>query len=111
MSTKAAHTPTPYEFDAMEQAIYSMSGGHLIAKLAIRPKVVGVDDIESFGLSIETKANADLIVTAVNSHQELLTRLYNLRNSAYVAISAGKITQELEHFYAEADETLKKIIK
>lgn len=109
MSTKAAHTPTPYEFDAMERSVYSTQGGTLIAKIAIRPKIVGVDDIESLGLSLETKANADLIVTAVNHHQELITRLYNLVNA--VDTIFGPISPEVEHRTEEARETLKKVIQ
>lgn len=54
----------------------------------------------------EGNANADLIITAVNHHQELVTRLYNLKN-AIEGIDTKLVILRLK----EADETLKKVIQ
>lgn len=63
-------------------------------------------------ITIDTaKANADLIVTSVNHHQELITRLYNLVNILRTyndAAPAGKEALKLR--ILEAEETLKKVI-
>lgn len=93
MSTKAAHTPTPWTKEELKDTIViSADGiGWAIATTCCYP----MDDT--------TRANAELIITAVNHHQELITRLYNLVNA--------EDEQALIFYRKEARETLKKLIQ
>ena len=58
-------------------------------------------------------ANAELIVTAVNSHQELITRLYNLVNELDNAEQIPDFCNPkgVQLRRDEARETLKKFVK
>lgn len=120
---KAVHTPTPWGI-YKSQAIGDLSGrthdivimptnerkSQHIAKCWSR-KDVG----HNGGVSEEEgNANADLIITAVNHHHELITRLYNLKNVIEVMMSVNgddsQVPDTIKLRLDEANETLKKVI-
>lgn len=57
------HTPGPWSFDSEDMNIYG-SLGESVCNVSRRPKIVGIDDTEKSGLSIQTQANAKLLATA-----------------------------------------------
>lgn len=63
-------THRPWLFDSSDMNFYNGVGTGILT-LHRRAKVVGVDDIEKSGLSIETRQNAELIETAVNSYDSM----------------------------------------
>lgn len=63
MKTELNYTPGPWAFDAEEMNIYNHVGAS-ICTVSRRPKIVGKDNIEKSGLSIETMANAKLLEAA-----------------------------------------------
>lgn len=62
MST-TKHTPKPWKFDSSDMNVYDQKGSG-IATIHRKAKIVGVDDVEKSGLSIETVANATLLESA-----------------------------------------------
>lgn len=112
MNTKAAHTPTPWHIEMEdERGVYisTPETDFMIATLECEPP----DDV--------TRCNARMIVTAVNHHQELITRLYNLKNTIDImrgntngecpgAVSVAA-WRDLEVYAHDAEETLKKVIQ
>lgn len=118
------HTPTPWGI-YRSQSIGDLSGrthdivimptnerkSQHIAKCWSR-KDVG----HNGGVSEEEgNANADLIITAVNHHHELITRLYNLKNVIEVMMSVNgddsQVPDTIKLRLDEANETLKKVIQ
>jgi hypothetical protein len=113
MSTKAAHAALPWRRGPQLGTIISDDardfdehyGGHLVCETCL-------------------KANTELIITAVNHHQELITRLYNLRNQAELVresiinqprfpnLSTHSVSLHgLPEAIRDAEETLKKVIQ
>lgn len=101
MSTKTAHTPTPWKIEIIDKEGIHISAepiDFMIATCFCEPP----DDV--------TSENAQFIVLAVNHHQELVTRLYNLVNALdtqTVDSNPNNLTLRVN----EARETLSKIIK
>lgn len=109
MSTKAAHTPTPWRYNKRE---YGQDLGFFIQTVDMSHKNTFIGEVGG-GLqsNMEITANADLIVTAVNHHQELITRLYNLVNAVETTMSLLNCSAEVNMATHEARETLKKLIQ
>jgi hypothetical protein len=61
---KTEYTPGPWHFDASDMNVYTDDKYSGIATIHRKVKVVGVDDLEVSGLSIQTKANGALIAAA-----------------------------------------------
>jgi hypothetical protein len=109
MSTKAAHTPTPwfkyqqytdrFSIGAYRRGSLCIDIGTMIPKEIITAS--GDDSISEE----EALANVDIVITAVNHHQELITRLSNLVNAVDCNIKGFDFCLD------EARETLKKFIK
>lgn len=111
MSTKA-HTPTPWHVmypKAFDYKIVESIGDRVIAHIDGQyPDQDDKDDNED-----RHHADAKIIVHAVNHHEELLTRLYALKNEV------GNLIHDLnddipeDHdirfFYKEAQETIKRV--
>lgn len=57
------HTPSPWIFDIEDMNVYNAVGSG-ICNVFRRAKVVGTDDVEKPGKSIETQTNAKLIAAA-----------------------------------------------
>jgi hypothetical protein len=74
---KTLHTPGPWHFDASDMNVYTDAKYSGIATIHRKVKIVGVDNLEVSGLSIQTKANGALIAAA----PELLEALVNLVNA------------------------------
>jgi hypothetical protein len=107
MTTKAAHAALPWKRGPQLGTIISDDardfdeyyGGHLVCETCL-------------------KANTELIITAVNHHQELITRLYNLKNQAELLmefvngdpLNNPSKPSGLTLAISDADETLKKVI-
>lgn len=115
MSTKAAHTPTPWHImypKAFDYKIVESRGDRTIASIdGTYPEFSDCEDHED-----RHHADAKLIVTAVNHHQELKDRLESLvkefRRPDWeiwcdhgVGVCACGVIRLLE----DAEETLKKI--
>lgn len=109
MSTKAVHTDLPWSCQIAGSSegkeYFEISGMNTIYWVAkVRYQFTGNSATQE-ELS-NGKANADLIITAVNHHQELLTRLYDLKNAVESADAEMVILR-----LAQTDETLKKLIQ
>jgi hypothetical protein len=99
------HTPGQWTYDTSDMGVYNDMGTG-ICKIHRQVKVAGVDDLEKFGPSTQTIANAALICAA----PELVTRLYNLVNELDVAIHGGvEITSRINLRLTEARELIKKL--
>ena len=108
MSTKAAHTDLPWYSmiagTSEGKEYFEISGTNSIYWVAkVRYQFAGNSSTEQE--LANGRANADLIITAVNHHQELITRLYNLVNAFECNIKAADLRIE------EARETLKKVMQ
>lgn len=112
--SKAQHTPTPwfkypqwpdrFSIGAYRRGSLCIDIGAMIPR-----EVVTASGDESVSEE-EALANVDIAITAVNHHQELLTRLYNLVSRIEIDSDIdGEIPDSLE--YKEARETLKKLIQ
>lgn len=104
--SKARHTDLPWSAmiagTSEGKEYFEISGMNSIYWIAkVRYQMTGNSASEEELLN--GRANADLIVTAVNHHQELVTRLYNLVNA--------ETPEEIAFRKAEALETLKKVIQ
>lgn len=106
MSTKAAHTPLPWTITDVGHT------NEITGELGqgVKYTLGYVLFNGSFDLK---RANAELITNAVNHHQELLTRLYNLRNTIDAAAIRDNTILPADVMAAmkDADETLKKVIQ
>lgn len=69
MSTEKKHTPLPWNWNQVYRDVIEISGPHCAASISF-----DVRDTE------ECKANAELIVRAVNSHAALVAALQTLIN-------------------------------
>ena len=117
MSTKA-HTPTPWHVmypKAFDYKIVESIGDRVIAHIDGQyPDQDDKDDNED-----RHHADAKIIVTAVNHHDELRTRLYNLVNIVETIIgnTSGECPRgvnvsnfnALKVYCTEASETLKQL--
>jgi hypothetical protein len=116
--SKAAHTPTPWQLSTIPFEVMSTdSAGAIYGPPEISGGACFIADVSRSPGDQQAVANAELIVTAVNHHQELVTRLYNLVNqwdslSCYLesyASTEDVPTADIEFVAKEARETLKKI--
>lgn len=109
--SKAKHTDLPW-FSYQQYPDRFYIGGYRRGSLCISigriapNNVVTASGDESI-TEDEAIANRDLIVTAVNHHQELITRLYNLVNAVDTRHHCDGSAMDL--MAAEARETLKKV--
>lgn len=109
--SKAAHTDLPWHSNAIAKGdlykipTYEISGMNSMFWVA---QVRSVDHTDrEFA---QCAANAELIVTAVNHHQELLTRLYNLVNEIGIQSPVNlELTPGLILRLTEARELIKKL--
>lgn len=99
------HTPTPWIRDDSSKLECDVRGENR-RRVALCFGLESTSEPWTKEYKSECRANADLIVTAVNHHQELITRLYNLKN-AIEGIDTKLVILRLK----EADETLKKVIQ
>lgn len=97
------HTEIPWSIEMEdERGVYISSAetDFIIATLECEPP----DEV--------TRENARFIVKAVNHHQELVTRLYNLVNELGIQNPVKiELTPALALRFKEAQETLKKVIQ
>ena len=107
MSTKAAHTPTPWRLIVERD----------ISRTVISPvnsNEICLFSTGSFSDDVE-QANAEFTMTAVNHHQELITRLHNLVNVVDAILpgyhNPSGVMDPIFFCAAEARETLKKVIQ
>jgi len=123
MSTKAAHTSIPwfkyqqwpdrFSIGAYRRGSICIDIGSMIPKEIVTAS--GDDSISEE----EALANVDIVITAVNHHQELITRLYNLKNQVELwcgsieSIPMGdeRIPAGMRLALIDTDETLKKLIQ
>lgn len=111
--SKAAHTPTPWHI------MYPKAFDYKIVESIRDREICRIDGTyPEFDQCEEHEdrhhADAKLIVTAVNHHQELVTRLHNLVNAIESIQADGDnpiAYENLEHWKNEARETLKKVIQ
>jgi len=120
MSTKAAHIPaeTPLPWERNEGDIFieePMKQLLMVRGWGWMSKEYGEKRAEE----IQDKI-LDFTLTAVNHHQELLTRLYNLKNAVYclkgvgepgVSYTVNDAWAKIDLAIIDADETLKKLIQ
>jgi hypothetical protein len=134
MSTKAAHSPLPWVYDntpGSGRIIKAILGPdenkRNFAEYVLRgdvPQAIFTDvwtQFPSQEFSDMQDANAELIVTAVNHHQELRTRLDNITNTIELILgnTSGECPQgvnvrnfnALKLAYTEARELLKQLEK
>ena len=135
--SKAAHTPTPWrvsetsrgslgqdmrDMEKFYSIMHDVQGNGpdaCIAEVEHGSHTFKFNDNYRHEITLDiAKANADLIVKAVNHHQELVTRLYNITNQIELALmewpdfaiafapGSGLLTT-----YTDARETLKKVIQ
>jgi len=60
---KTKHTPGPWNYDSSDNIVYGPNGT-TVCGVHLKPKIVGVDDLEKSGRSLQTLANANLIAAA-----------------------------------------------
>jgi hypothetical protein len=112
--SKAAHTylpwfkyqqwPDRFSIGAYRRGSLCISIGTLIPK-----RIVTASGDESISEE-EALANVDIVITAVNNHQELLTRLYNLVNAVDTMSDDGENSMKSLLMRAdEARELIKKL--
>jgi len=112
--SKAVHTPTPWHImylKAFDYTIVESIGERVICK--IDGQYPTLDDKEEN--EDRHHADAQIIVNAVNHHQELVTRLYNLVNALDLLLPsvdpADVQSTGVAFQMNEARETLKKVIQ
>ncbi len=68
------HTPTPWEWEKIENAAWSDYGPNLRSVAMGSPKVLSAWGHDAWGVDVND-ANAEFIVRACNSHDELVSAL------------------------------------
>jgi hypothetical protein len=116
MSTKSAHTPTPLRISDIDVTdgtadIIIEHEGCPILTVRGTDGMSCIDEEDEPKLAAEVKATAEFVVTAYNSHQELLTRLYNLVNAVETFMSDPKKDDGVHLAIQDAEETLKRLEK
>lgn len=109
--SKAAHTPTPWRVTKRK---YGSDLGFFIQTVDMSHKNTFIGEVGGgIQSNAEITANANFIETAVNHHQELVTRLYNLVNAVNNLTGSfdASTTPAVDFALTEARETLSKIIK
>lgn len=120
---KASHTPTPwfkYQQWPDRFSIGAYRRGSLCIDIgAMIPRDVVTASGDESVSEEEALANVDIAITAVNHHQDLITRLDNLVNAVYclsgvgepgVSYTVNDAWAKVDLAVSEARETLKKVI-
>ena len=81
MSEQAKHTPTPW--------FYEPEGGMIFA--GTKTDAIHVVDIRGYGAGLPMDLNAEFIVTACNSHDDLLEACKGLLNDSVVSGMGARI--------------------
>jgi len=83
MNTKAAHTPTPWQLTTVPVELMNTdSAASIYGPQSIQGGACLIADISRSAGDEQAIENARIIITAVNHHQELVTRLENLVKQA-----------------------------
>ena len=108
--TTQAHTPTPWTVSRHEdndQVVIRDTAGAILANIE-------VDSFRDYGMTqnehvLNLEANAQLIVTAVNNHFELLEALRLIANTTYRTNKVGKVDPiEIDHCIRIAKTAIQK---